>query len=84
MLDFTPCTLNKHISYLMNSRTNSDNGLILNLITISVLCDEVLGVDFGFVIEIANDRNYVCNVEHLNVIFVGRDNNADVSFGCFD
>ncbi len=67
----------------MNSQTNPDDSLIFDLISISILGDQVSCVDLWFIVEVSHNRNHIGDVEHLYVILVGWDHDPDVSFGRF-
>lgn len=54
------------------------------MVSISVLGSEVFGVDFGLVVKVADDGDHIGRIQHFNVVFVGGDDDPDVSFGSFD
>jgi hypothetical protein len=54
------------------------------MLAVFILGREVFGVNLGFVVEVAHNLNGIGDIEHLDVILIGGDNNPNVAFGCFD
>lgn len=68
----------------MQSLADADNGLVLDVLSILVLSREVASIDFGLVVEIADNLDGVCSVKHFDIILIGGNDDADCALGGLD
>ncbi len=68
----------------MNARSDANNSLIFDRVTISIFCNQVFGIYFWLIVKISYYWYNIDDIKHFYVIFICWDNNSNISLSCFD